>query len=95
MKVANSFASVLGGVSQQTPSARFDGQHSEQINMISDPVEGLSRRHGSVLLTESLTTYPAAQFAAYVADTASWRALDFSTGNKKYTMLYSSKGGYG
>ena len=88
MKVANSFASMLGGVSQQTPSARFDGQHSEQINMISDPVEGLSRRHGSVLLTEYLTTYPAAQFAAYVADTASWRALDFSTGNKKYTMLY-------
>lgn len=91
MKVANSFASLLGGVSQQTPSARFEGQHTEQVNMLSDPVEGLSRRHGSVLLNESLTTYPPAQFAAYTADTASWRTLDFNTGGKEYALLYRTK----
>lgn len=92
MKVANSYASLLGGVSQQVPSARYEGQHTEQVNMLSDPVEGLSRRHGSVLQAESLTTYPAEQFAAYTADTATWRTLDYSTGGKQYAMLYRTKG---
>lgn len=88
MKVANSYASLLGGVSQQVPSSRFEGQHTEQINMLSDPVEGLSRRHGSVLQAESVVTYPAAQFAAYAADTATWRTFDYSTGGKQYAVMY-------
>lgn len=91
MKVANSYASLLGGVSQQVPSARFEGQHTEQVNMLSDPVAGLSRRHGSVMQAESLTTYPAGQFAAYMADTASWRTLDFATSGKKYALLFRTK----
>lgn len=91
MKVANSYASLLGGVSQQVPSARFEGQHTEQVNMLSDPVAGLSRRHGSVMQAESLTTYPAGQFAAYMADTASWRTLDFDTSGKKYALLFRTK----
>jgi Tfp pilus assembly major pilin PilA len=91
MKVANSYASLLGGVSQQATSSRFEGQHTEQVNMLSDPVEGLSRRHGSTLQAESLTAYPVAQFAAYTADTATWRTLDFSTGGKQYALLYRTR----
>lgn len=91
MKVANSYASLLGGVSQQVPSARYEGQHTAQVNMLSDPVEGLSRRHGSVMQAEVLSTYPASQFAAYIADTATWRTLDYSTGGKQYALLYRTK----
>jgi hypothetical protein len=53
MKVSNSYASVVRGVSQQTASQRLDGQHEEQVNMLSDPVNGLSRRRGSVYLSET------------------------------------------
>jgi hypothetical protein len=91
MKVANSYASLLGGVSQQVPSARFEGQHAEQINILSDPVEGMARRHGSVMQTETLTALPAAQYAAYAADTAAWRTLDYATGGKQYALIYRTK----
>lgn len=52
MKVSNSYGSVVRGVSQQTASQRLDGQHEEQVNMLSDPVEGLSRRRGSIYASE-------------------------------------------
>jgi hypothetical protein len=47
-KVSGSYESVIRGVSQQVPQDRRSGQHKEQINMISDPVRGLARRHGSL-----------------------------------------------
>lgn len=47
-KVSDSYASVIRGVSQQVPHDRIPGQHWEQDNLISDPVRGLARRHGSV-----------------------------------------------
>lgn len=37
----------LQGVSQQQPAERLDGQVSEQLNMVSDPVTGVRRRPGA------------------------------------------------
>lgn len=47
-RVSDSYASVIRGVSEQVPHDRIPGQHWEQDNLNSDPVRGLSRRHGSV-----------------------------------------------
>lgn len=52
-KVSDSYDSLTRGVSQQSAHDRLPGQHWEQDNMISDPVRGLSRRHGSVWCDES------------------------------------------
>lgn len=89
MKAANSYASLLKGVSQQVPQDRTEGQHTEQINMLSDPVNGLTRRHGSVWQAEqNLTTLTVAQLAAYVTDTANWRSYDYDYAGKEYVVLY-------
>lgn len=50
--VSGSYASVTRGVSEQVPHDRKPGQHTEQINMLSDPVRGTARRHGSYKLDE-------------------------------------------
>lgn len=89
MKAANSYASLLRGVSQQVPQDRAEGQHTEQINMLSDPVNGLTRRHGSVWQAEQhLTALNAAQIASYQADVANWVSYDFDNGGKEYLVLY-------
>lgn len=46
-KTSGSYDSLIRGVSQQAAHDRLPGQHWAQDNMISDPVRGLSRRHGS------------------------------------------------
>ena len=40
------YRSLFQGVSQQTPQERLDGQLGAQVNMLSDPVNGLRRRTG-------------------------------------------------
>ncbi|QHB36533.1 tail fiber protein [Pectobacterium phage MA14] len=51
MKVSGSYESVVLGVSQQVAHERRSGQMWEQVNMVSDPVRGLVRRHGSKFRT--------------------------------------------
>ena len=51
MIIQGSFASILGGVSQQIPRQRLAGQLSIQENMLSDQVTGLRRRPGFPLVT--------------------------------------------
>lgn len=48
-KISGAYTSLSRGVSQQPPESRLDGQHEAQINMLSDPVYGLSRRRGTVV----------------------------------------------
>ena len=48
-KYSGSYDDLIRGVSQQIPHDRREGQHTDQVNMISDPVRGLCRRHGSVM----------------------------------------------
>lgn len=86
MKVANSYTSLLRGVSQQVSHARAEGQHAEQINMISDPVNGLVRRQGSVWQAETPTT--AIPNAALSEDTAGWATLDYTANGTDYALLY-------
>lgn len=90
MKVANSYISLLKGVSQQVPSDRADGQHTEQVNMVSDPVNGLCRRHGSVWEAEKHIGLSAedAVIPVYKADTAQWTSLDYDYGGKEYIVMY-------
>lgn len=48
MIVELAYPSLLYGVSQQTPRERQNGQLTEQVNMLSDPVTGLRRRPGLI-----------------------------------------------
>ena len=50
MKADGSLKSLLQGVSQQPTRDRLPGQCTEQINMSSDPVQGLCRRPGDDLV---------------------------------------------
>ena len=87
MKAANSYASLLRGVSQQVAQDRSDGQHGEQVNMLSDPVNGLTRRHGSIWQAEKhMPSLVPAQLADYLADTAAWTSRDFDIGGKEYVV---------
>ena len=89
MKAANSYASLLRGVSQQVPQDRSEGQHTEQVNMLSDPVNGLTRRHGSEWRAEKLMAgLTVGQMAAYIADTAEYATFDFTSAGKEYAVCY-------
>jgi hypothetical protein len=52
-KVSGSYKSLIRGVSEQVPEERLPGQHAAQDNTLSDPVRGLVRRQGSVLVRET------------------------------------------
>lgn len=90
MKVDGSLASLVQGVSQQSPNQRRPGQHGEQINMLADPVRGLSRRHGSIWQTELDLALDSAKAAANVTDSASFRSFDYTSGGRDLTVLYRS-----
>lgn len=89
MKVANSFSSVIRGVSEQVPHARADGQHTEQVNMISSPGEGLVRRHGSQWQGELLLPGVApSSLPAIQLDTDAWASMDFTYNQADYLLMY-------
>lgn len=91
-KVASSYGSVILGVSQQVPQDRREGQHHEQVNMISDPVKGLVRRRGSEFEDEKIFADYIEEFdEATVKDTRSFKSLDFLVGEDQFTILYRSK----
>lgn len=92
MKLSGSYENVVGGVSQQVPEDRREGQHFEQVNFISDPVRGLSRRRGSVFEDElAFAEFNPAYEQATIEDTKSFRSFDFSCAGKKYTLFYRSQ----
>lgn len=91
-KISGSYSSIARGVSQQVPEQRLDGQHGEQVNMVSDPVVGLTRRRGTRWVTDHLASlqYVGADGPdrEYVRST---RSFDFT--HEQYgdfTMLYQS-----
>jgi hypothetical protein len=88
MKVSDSWKSLLQGVSQQIPEVRFPGQHTEQVNMVPDPVKGLARRHGSELQGEVLTSLLATDITALTNDTANFRSFEYSNAGVDYVILY-------
>ena len=92
MKASGSTPSLIRGVSQQVPEERQLGQHTEQINLRPDPIQGLSRRFGSKWQAETQLPLNHAVHAAYVTDTESFRTFDFTYANKEYSLLYRSAG---
>lgn len=91
-KVSGSYESVVRGVSEQVPQDRRSGQHAEQINIISDPVRGAARRHGSVMLDEFIHA-PEAQHAATLASTDKHRAITFYCNGQDYDLIVRAKAG--
>ena len=88
-KVSGSYANLVQGVSQQYPQARREGQHTEQVNFIADPIQGLTRRHGSKFVKE--TSLGAMTLAAVEADTASWRHFPYNHAGKDYVVLHRTE----
>src|SRR5690606_10104079 len=91
-KVSGSYPSVVMGVSQQVPQDRRPGQNFDQVNLISDPVRGLCRRHGSVLDGEALLGARNTDYdAATLLDTQDFQEFTFYVGPKEYSLLYRKK----
>lgn len=91
-RVAGSYPSVVRGVSEQVPQDRRPGQHYEQINMISDPVKGLARRHGSLNLHETvLRAYTPVDFATTIGDTKNHKVFQFRSNSGEYDLLYRTE----
>lgn len=88
MKASGSTASLVQGVSQQVPSERAPGQHTEVVNMLPDPVTGLTRRHGTIMQAERQLPNPVAEYNSMVTDTDSWITYEFTYLLKNYTLLY-------
>lgn len=86
-KRTGSYDSLIRGVSEQVAHDRLPGQHWAQTNMISDPVRGLARRHGSVMLAEKLV--PDTVFSDASKDDASnFKEAGVSIGGTQYSLLY-------
>lgn len=97
MKVDGSLGSLAQGVSQQPPTERRLGQHGAQVNMIADPVRGLSRRHGTIWKTEQAVggvAPDATERTACRADAYRFRAFDYTTGSRELTVLYRDTSKY-
>lgn len=87
MKASGSYASLVHGVSEQVPQQRRPGQVTEQVNMLPDPVTGLTRRHGSRFQAEDALDIDPASIAAMVADTANWRTFEYSNNGNDIVVL--------
>lgn len=88
MKVTGSYASVVRGVSQQVPQDRFPGQHNEQVNLVSDPVRGLARRHGSILFGERKLSDTTADYEARVSRSARMKVITTVSGGREYDLIF-------
>ncbi|OZI20055.1 hypothetical protein CAL26_21105 [Bordetella genomosp. 9] len=88
-RVASSYASVTRGVSEQVPQDRLPGQHWEQVNVISDPRRGISRRHGSVTMDEKALSI-ASLSAAQQGYLRNYREYSFFIDGTEYSLHYQS-----
>lgn len=87
-KVSGSYESVVRGVSEQVAHDRRPGQHAEQINMLADPVNGLSRRRGSVWQDEQVVA--TTTLSALKDDAGKMREYSFVIDGVEYCVLYRS-----
>lgn len=89
-KATGTYASLVRGVSQQAPADRLEGQHGEQINMLSDPVRGLVRRNGSLIEHQLLSTITGPVGQA-TADSFSFRTFTFQADGRELDLMYRSR----
>lgn len=86
-KRTGSIESLIRGVSEQVPHDRFPGQTWAQDNMVSDPVRGLARRHGSRMVTEKLSA-SIVNSAATQSDAASYKEFSCFIAGVEYAVFY-------
>lgn len=92
-KVSGSYDSVVLGVSQQVAQERRSGQHEEQVNMISDTVNGLSRRRGSVWKDEMVLSDITAEdpYQSAQAELGAMREYTFVIDGNEYCILFRNR----
>lgn len=86
-KLTGAYSSIVRGVSEQVPQDRLEGQHWEQVNMISDPIRGLCRRRGSEYVAQKLvlTSEPSQDIRD---DLARYKEYSFHYQGEEYSLLY-------
>lgn len=89
-KVNSTYPHLLGGVSQLPFSRRPMYKHSEQVNMIPDPVLGLTRRPGSIQRDVETLTGGVALDAEEWQDLTGFVGFDFQTSAADYTLFVRS-----
>lgn len=89
-RVGGSYESVVRGVSEQAPQDRRSGQVWEQVNMISDPVRGLTRRHGSQYMAGQWLT---GQHGEYARDqsAALFQNMSYYCGGRELELIYTKE----
>ncbi len=83
-KVGGTYPPLIHGVSEQKPQYRRQGQVTEQVNMLSDPVHGLARRRGSRWLDETTVT----SHANAQAEARLMGEFTFIIEGVEYSLLY-------
>lgn len=92
MKVQSSYKNLLGGVSEQAPEARLEGQMSEQVNMLTDPLEGLVRRHGSRMMSSAdLGPVTSEQWSTLSAAAPDYVVHSTSIESEWYDLIYRKR----
>lgn len=86
-KLSGSYESVVRGVSEQAPQNRRSGQHFAQVNMISDPVRGLARRHGSILQDEVSSGVLAQDWETLQGNLTNYKTVPFFVGGTEYDLV--------
>lgn len=89
-KVTGSYESLIKGVSEQVAHQRFPGQVWEQVNMVSDPVRGLARRRGSVMVAEKVLP-GVGDTAATRDDAAVYGEQSLYLGINEYSIMHRKR----
>lgn len=99
MRVQHQYPTLSMGVSRAADPVRKPGYFWDEVNMVSDPQTGVSRRQGTVLVSDF--THPSVNVdygQNTLGDFEGWRLYEFSFGGKDYDILYRPdllSGGYG
>ncbi len=88
-RTSDNYQSVIRGVSEQVAHDRIPGQHWEQDNLISDPVRGLSRRHGSVYRDSMDLSRPINEYD--ILDATERNEQTIFVGGREYALLYRGR----
>ena len=86
-KAGGTYPNIVQGVSGKPPHSRRPGQTTEQINILSDPVEGLVRRRG----TRFAARLPLALSEAARVELQDMDVFDFTQEGREYALLYRRK----
>lgn len=89
-KITGAYTSLSRGISQQVPEARLIGQHEHQVNMLTDPVIGLTRRAGTEFHDERVfnTGGQIPPNGPTRDSLRNFRVADYTTDGVEYSVLY-------